>query len=66
MWIKPTLNEDNTSGAIRVDVKISAVKVGEKSAKFILADKSGNKLLCKDIALEDTAGMVQGSMMAEV
>ena len=30
MWIKPTLNEDNTSGAIRVDVKISAVKVGEK------------------------------------
>lgn len=65
-WIKPTLNEDNTSGAIRVDVKISAVKVGEKSAKFILADKSGNKLLCKDIALEDTAGMVQGSMMAEV
>ena len=66
MWIKPTLNEDNTSGAIRVDVKISAAKVGEKSAKFILADKSGNKLLCKDIALEDTAGMVQGSMMAEV
>ena len=66
MWIKPTLNEDNTSGAIRVDVKISAVKVGEKSAKFILADKNGNKLLCKDIALEDTAGMVQGSMMAEV
>ena len=66
MWIKPTLNEDNTSGAIRVDVKISAVKVGEKSAKFILADKSGNKLLCKDIALEDTAGMVQGSMMTEV
>ena len=66
MWIKPTLNEDNTSGAIRVDVKISAVKVGEKSAKFILADKSGNKLLCKDIALEDIAGMVQGSMMAEV
>ena len=66
MWIKPTLNEDNTSGAIRVDVKISAVKVGEKSAKFILADKSGNKLLCKDIALEDTAGMEQGSMMAEV
>ena len=66
MWIKPTLNEDNTSGAIRVDVKISAVKVGEKSAKFILADKSGNKLLCKDIALEDTEGMVQGSMMAEV
>ena len=66
MWIKPTLNEDNTSGAIRVDVKISAAKVGEKSAKFILADKSGNKLLCKDIALEDTEGMVQGSMMAEV
>ena len=66
MWIKPTLNEDNTSGAIRVDVKISAVQVGEKSAKFILADKSGNKLLCKDIALEDTAGIVQGSMMAEV
>ena len=66
MWIKPTLNEDNTSGAIRVDVKISAVKVGEKSAQFILADKSGNKLLCKDIALEDTEGMVQGSMMAEV
>ena len=66
MWIKPTLNEDNTSGAIRVDVKISAANVGEKSAKFILADKSGNKLLCKDIALEDTEGMVQGSMMAEV
>lgn len=66
MWIHPTLNEDNTSGAVRVDVKVSATKEGVKSARFILADKDGNKLLCKDIVLEDAAGMVEGTITAEV
>ena len=66
MWIYPTLNEDNTSGAVRVDVKVSATKEGVKSARFILADKDGNKLLCKDIVLEDAAGMVEGTITAEV
>ncbi len=66
MWIQPVLNQDNASGAVRVEVKISSVKEGKKSAKFILADKAGNKLLCEDIALTDATGMEKVSISADM
>ncbi len=66
MWIQPTLNQDNVSGEIRVDVKVSAVKEGARSAKLILADKQGNKILCQDISLSDVAGVLESSVTVEV
>ena len=66
MWIHPTLNQNNVSGAVRVDVKISSVKEGEKSAKFILADKAGNKLLCEDIVLAEATDIVEGTITADL
>jgi beta-galactosidase len=66
MWIQPILNQDNTSGKIKVDVKISSMKEGVKSAKFILADRTGNKVLCEDVALSDAKGVVEGTVKADV
>ena len=66
MWIQPVLNQDNASGGITVNVKVSAVKEGTKSAKFVLADQSGNKVLDKEIALTDAAGTSEGSMKVDV
>ena len=65
MWICPVLNQDNASGGITVNVKVSAVKEGAKSAKFVLADQSGNKVLDKEIALTDAAGTSEGSMKVD-
>ena len=66
MWIRPILNEDNASGQMIVDVKISSARECAKCAKFVLADKLGNKLLCESITLTDIAGIVESTITAEV
>ncbi len=60
MWINPTLNKDNISGIVTVDLKVSSTNKSVKDAKFILADKTGNKLLCESIPLADDEGVVKG------
>ena len=60
MWINPNLNKDNISGIVTVDLKVSSVNKSVKDAKFILADKTGNKLLCESIPLADDEGVVKG------
>ena len=66
MWIQPILNKDNTSGKMIVDVKVSSAKECSKSAKFVLADKSGNKILCENITLTDASGIVEGTITVDV
>ena len=66
MWIQPVLNKDNTSGAIKVDVKISASSESTVSAKFILSDKAGNKLLSEDLVLTGDKNMLAGALTADV
>ncbi len=66
MWVKPVLNQDNASGVITVEVKVSAAKESRKSARFILADKAGNKLLNEKIPLTSAAGIVEGRLRADV
>ena len=66
MWIRPILNEDNASGQMIVDVKISSARECAKCAKFVLADKLGNKLLCENITLTNIAGIVEGTITADV
>ena len=62
IWIQPTLHQDNASGSVRVDVKVSSVNEGKKNAIFILTDPTGNQLLQEEIVLADTAGMAEGSI----
>ena len=66
MWIQPILNKDNASGKIIVDVKVSSTKDCTMSAKFVLADKAGNKLLCESITLADVSGIVEGTLTVDV
>lgn len=66
IWVKPVLNPDNASGVITVDVKVSAIKESIKSARFILADRAGNKLLKEEIALTNAAGIVEGHIKVDV
>ena len=66
VWIHPMLNQDNESGEISVNIKVSATKKCKKSAKFILADKYGNKMLSENIFLEENAGNVEGCIKADV
>ena len=66
IWIRPILNEDNASGQMIVDVKISSARECAKCAKFVLADKLGNKLLCENITLTNIAGIVEGTITADV
>ena len=66
MWIQPILNKDNASGKITVDVKISSIKESAKSAKFVLADKAGNKILSESITLADSSGNVEGTITVDV
>ncbi len=66
MWVNPVLNPDNASGVINVELKVSAVKESIKSARFILADKAGNKLLNEKINLTNAAGVVEGHIRVNV
>ncbi len=66
MWINPILNKDNESGSISVNVKVSATKVCERCARFILEDKQGKELLNKEISLENKAGIVEGCIKVDV
>ena len=66
MWIQPMLNQDNKSGVIAVNIKVSATKECKKSAKFILTDKLGNPMLYVNIPITETAGTVNGCMQMDV
>ena len=66
MWIQPVLNMDNTSGTIKVDVKVSASSESTISAKFILSDKAGNKLVSEDLALTGNKSMLTGTLRTDV
>ena len=66
VWINPNLNQDNKSGLISVDLKISTTKICEKYARFVMVDKQGKELLNKDITLENGAGLVKGYIKVDV
>ncbi|MBP3620788.1 MAG: beta-galactosidase [Lachnospiraceae bacterium] len=66
VWINPILNQDNKSGLISVDLKISTTKICEKYARFVMVDKQGKELLNKDITLENGAGLVKGYIKVDV
>ena len=51
IWIKPVLQEDNVTGQISADIKISA-KTFVGKVKMILCDKDGSCILEKEAAID--------------
>ena len=52
MWIQPVLNEDNCSGNISLDLKVSARNILNVTARFLLVDAEDNAVLSKDIDMK--------------
>ncbi len=51
LWINPILNQDNVSGKLSVDVKVSAIRKQKLKACFILKDKADCSVVEKDFVL---------------
>lgn len=51
LWINPILNQDNVSGKLSVDVKVSAIRKQKLKARFILKDKADCSVVEKDFVL---------------
>ena len=59
LWINPTLNHDNVSGNLFVNVKASVIKKQKVNARFILKNKTDDLLIEKDLLLtEDENGYI--------
>ena len=66
LWIQPVLNQDNVSGTVSVDVKVSSAKETKKSGRFVLADSAGNQIVSETIALTNDAGISEGSIKVDL
>lgn len=66
IWIQPVLNKDNKSGSITINVKVSSVKESVKSAKFVLASKSGKRISNMDIVFDSDKNMLNGYAKMDV
>lgn len=66
IWFQPVLNEDNTSGAVTVDMKVSAVKLQPITAHFLLKDNEGHVITDNCVKLSEDSGYLVGSVSAEV
>ena len=66
LWLNPTLNHDNVSGNVFVNVKASVVKKQKVNARFILKNKTDDLLIEKDLLLtEDENGYI-GQLTVEL
>lgn len=66
LWIHPVLNKDLVSGDLFADVKVTACQKQGLKARFILNDKTGEKVLEKEFALEEKDGLYVGQMSASL
>lgn len=62
VWFNPILNQDNTSGKVCVDLKVSAVKPQKVSARFLLKDKDDSTLCEETVALTEKDGSYTGHL----
>ena len=62
VWFNPILNQDNTSGKVCVDLKVSAVKPQKVSARFLLKDKDDSTLCEETVALTEKDGSYVGHL----
>lgn len=59
LWLNPILNQDNVSGKLSVDVKVSAIKKQKVNARFILKNQSNDVLVERNLVfVEEGNGYV--------
>lgn len=66
VWFNPTLNQDNASGNLSVDIKVSSVKKQKISARFLLKDKEGCILCEKKFVLDEQEEKYVGHIDAKL
>lgn len=56
IWINPLLEQDNVSGRISVDVKVSALQKQQLRARFLLKDREGCVVCEKSFGVQESGG----------
>ena len=65
VWFQPVLHQDNVSGKVSVKLKVSAPENRKVTARFVLKDREGNRILEETTILEEKAGIYTGEITAE-
>ena len=65
VWFQPVLNQDNASGKVSVQMKVSAPAGQKVNARFVLKDREGNQVAEESTVLEEKDGSFTGRIMAE-
>ncbi len=53
MWLNPVLNEDNVSGTLNTNIRVSATENQDVCARIILKNVDDQVILERNIELED-------------
>ena len=56
MWLNPVLNEDNVSGTLNTNIRVSATENQDVCARIILKNVDDQVILERNIELEDKDG----------
>ncbi len=66
IWLNPVLNKDNLSGRLDADIKVSSLLQGKFSARLILEDKNGDRVMEKSVPLKCEDGMYAARVSGEL
>ena len=66
MWLNPVLNEDNVSGTLNTNIRVSATENQDVCARIILKNVDDQVILERNIELEDKDGDFVGSISDDI
>ena len=66
MWLNPVLNEDNVSGTLNTNIRVSATENQDVYARIILKNVDDQVILERNIELEDKDGDFVGSISDDI
>ena len=66
VWFKPVLNQDNESGSVSVNMKVSAPDSQNVTAGFILKDREENILVEKSLQLNKENDHLEGTICVDL
>ena len=66
VWFKPVLNQDNESGSVSVNMKVSAPDSQNVTAGFILKDREENILVEKSLQLNKENNHLEGTICVDL
>ena len=66
MWLNPVLNEDNVSGTLNTNIRVSATENQDVCARIILKNVDDQVILERNFELEDNDGDFVGSISDDI